>query len=308
MKRLKFFILMMCFCSVFFNFTAYASRPVGTAVNTDIVAYVNGLPIKSYNIDGQTLIIAEDLSDYGFRVNYYNEYRLLMVEYEPEDNKEITADYVPEENTKPIGSFAFNVYSTDIVAEINGKEVPSYNIGGRTLIPMDSLEVYGDVVWDPDKREISFSYVPNWEINIPDDYESDTSANITGFTLELKRNGEGNFDVSGENRQYVTYASLLGGREPNITFKFSIYQNVNAQTAELSLLLAEILNSSKGEFIKDDISFANEHIKVFINNEPAEITYVLGGGGNGHSDYTFTIDKQIKDFKDLQSFKIECGQ
>ena len=38
--------------------------------STDILTYMDGIPIKGYNIGGQTLICLEDLSNYGFSVYY----------------------------------------------------------------------------------------------------------------------------------------------------------------------------------------------------------------------------------------------
>ena len=45
--------------------------------STDILTYMDGIPIKGYNIGGQTLICLEDLSNYGFSVYYCDEVRLI---------------------------------------------------------------------------------------------------------------------------------------------------------------------------------------------------------------------------------------
>ncbi len=305
MKKRSIFLLLFCFCIILFNFTVYAAKITGKAVNTDIVAYVNGLPIKSYNIDGKTAIIAEDLKQYGFRVNYFDEYRLLQIEYVEGDNTEITASYTPEQNRKPIGSFLANIYETDIIVKINNTEVPSYNIGGQTLIFIDSLEIYGDVVWDSEERKVYFTYVPNWTLKVPEDNESDTSANISEFTLELIRDETGEFIITGKNRQYITYVSLSGGKGDTV-FQFSLYQNVNLQTEELSRLLNQMLNTDKGEWITNDMDFANEHMKIVINGDPVSIIKIDGGGGNGHSDYRFTLNKEFRTVEEIQSIQIEC--
>ncbi len=48
-----------------------------------------------------------------------------------------------------------SVYSTDIIANIDGMPIKSYNIGGRTVIVAEELSDYGfDVVWKPESREI----------------------------------------------------------------------------------------------------------------------------------------------------------
>ena len=48
------------------------------------------------------------------------------------------------------------VYSTSILATVDGHVIPSYNIGGRTCICMEDLQYYGfDVIWDPANGVIS---------------------------------------------------------------------------------------------------------------------------------------------------------
>ena len=62
-----------------------------------------------------------------------------------------------------------------------------------------------------------------------------------------------------------------------------------------------MLNWDKGEFIKEDTSFANQHMKVYINGELIPITYVEGSAGNGHTDYIFTLDKEITNLNDIKA-------
>ena len=82
--------------------------------------------------------------------------------------------------------------------------------------------------------------------------------------------------------------------------------DVSEQTSELSKLFSPMLNWDKGEFIKEDTSFANQHMKVYINGELIPITYVEGSAGNGHTDYIFTLDKEIINLNDIKTIQIEC--
>lgn len=43
---------------------------IGEVLLTDIRTYIDGEPIKSYNIAGRTAVIAQDLADYGFSVSF----------------------------------------------------------------------------------------------------------------------------------------------------------------------------------------------------------------------------------------------
>ena len=51
----------------------------GVIRNTDIKAYVIGKPIKSYNVDNWTCIVAEDLRNFGFDVSWDGDSRSLTI-------------------------------------------------------------------------------------------------------------------------------------------------------------------------------------------------------------------------------------
>ena len=51
-------------------------RPI---YSTDILTYMDGIPLQGYAIDGKTMICLEDLSDYGFSVYYNDDARALFV-------------------------------------------------------------------------------------------------------------------------------------------------------------------------------------------------------------------------------------
>lgn len=54
------------------------------------------------------------------------------------------------------GDAVGSVYSTDIVADIDGMAVPSYNIGGKTVVIAEELEPYGfEVIWNENERTLS---------------------------------------------------------------------------------------------------------------------------------------------------------
>ena len=96
------------------------------------------------------------------------------------------------------------------------------------------------------------------------------------------------------------------------SFSFSIYQRVMNETSNLRKLLDEMLNQYReGKKLREGTNFANEHIKVSVNGVSIPITFVRGGGGNGHSDFYFyfdtsNLDETIKNFGDIQTISIEC--
>ena len=142
---------------------------VGHIYSTDILAFVNGEPIASYNIGGKTVVIAEDLGDgyYEYTYNYNDEERLLSIKsyflMPWQDHEEILRGQT--------GQILGDVYKTDIKVTYNGIEVTGYNIGGRTAVCIEELgdtagspnEAYGYSkylayhVWDPVEKTISLN-------------------------------------------------------------------------------------------------------------------------------------------------------
>lgn len=282
---------------------------VGSYVYTDIVAYINGYPINSYNINGWTGIVAEDLVNYGFDVYWQPEERTLSVgnSYIPtpggtetelnwQGSGEVTSTFTPENNMKPIGSFAGNIYATDIKTYVSGDEVTSFNIGGRTIIYIDELFRFGDVVWHENERKICYDYVAPWNINLyQTNNEAVTDEVIYSFSLEMTKNENGEYVTTGENLDYLDYLRLSYNKKDGMYLGFSIYQRVLFQTTELSQML---WNASTvkydGTILAENADYANEHMKISINGEPVVIKKVTQGKGNGHEDFYFWFDCGFK--------------
>lgn len=124
---------------------------------TDIVTSIDGTPVRSYNINGYTAIVAEDLESYGFDVTWDGGSRVLSAVRDASETA--SSDYTPEENTHKVGEKASPVYYTDIVTYLDGIKVSSYNVGGRTIIYVDDLAaLYGEsYVWDEDTRTLALT-------------------------------------------------------------------------------------------------------------------------------------------------------
>ncbi len=139
-----------------------AAETAGYAAYTDIVADINGHSIRSYNVEGYTAVVAEDLRAYGFYAIWNPEARTLSVQRaRGQDGGPETPyqwpSYDPGPLTHPIGSRARDIYTTDIVTYVAGQKVESFCLDGETLILIDSLAPYGTVVWNPEARTISLT-------------------------------------------------------------------------------------------------------------------------------------------------------
>lgn len=169
----SFLCILTLFMLLLININADEQLPNGTIIGdiyaTDIVAYIDEIPIKSYNIGGKTVIVVEDLAKYGFEVKWNNKTRQLsattMSEYEQETISIEKSKFSPG---TPVGE----IYSTDIITIINGIIVPSYNIGGRTVVSLEDIGLHGNskgfTVYDSTKiiHQLKFTqvgFITKWD-------------------------------------------------------------------------------------------------------------------------------------------------
>jgi hypothetical protein len=130
---------------------------IGEVLKTDIVAYINGHAIPSYNINGDTAIVAEDLINYGFDVYWDGAARELRIRRTP--NQAFSPLPATAASPWDVGTKAFDVLATDIKTFIVVGQteilLESFNINGFTAIYVDSLAaVFGTAAWLPLEREL----------------------------------------------------------------------------------------------------------------------------------------------------------
>lgn len=157
-KRITAFIICATIISSFMV-TASAIKigdVMGYAQPTNIIASVNGYQMMSYNVNGYTYVIAEDLRHYGFDVAYDDSTRSLTI------SRNAQVDIAPHIT---LGSFwnigsnkeKKNILHTDIGTYIAGEFITSYNINGSTIVCFDELAKFGQVSYDNERREISLT-------------------------------------------------------------------------------------------------------------------------------------------------------
>lgn len=183
-------------------------RPI---YSTDILTYMDGIPIQGYAIDGKTMICLEDLENYGFSVYYNDEARALFV------NKQGAASCDPEPVIErgTVGDIIGYTYETDICAYVNGQEIDAENIGGRLAVCAEDL---ADMNTTSSIRNLRFeypAYFMQYTYNdslrslylFSDITDSDIySLNISGFNAGIAAS-HGLFTITNEyeNDSYTQY-------------------------------------------------------------------------------------------------------
>ncbi|MEE0867716.1 MAG: hypothetical protein UIL37_05365 [Clostridia bacterium] len=147
----------MCTVLAAGNASAYnIGDVIGNVLATDIVTYVNGQYVPSYNIAGRTAILTQALcEEMEFSVYFDEETRVLTIsdsEYAGGTKAEMGLPVTAEQIGKVVGK----VYYTDIVAKYNNTVLESFNIGGLTCVYADELaKLCGEYIWDEEARTVS---------------------------------------------------------------------------------------------------------------------------------------------------------
>ena len=166
MKRLLSLFLAMLMIASCLSISSFAAPKPGDAIGsvlyTDIVAYIDGFPIRSYNINGNTYIVAEDLMEYGFNVTYNNSLRRLTIHTNRSASPEFyTTNYKPVASGRRNGEVAMPYLFTDITTWIENIQITGYNIGGYTCVFMDDIaNVFAETyVYDDAARTLRMTTV-----------------------------------------------------------------------------------------------------------------------------------------------------
>lgn len=140
----------------------------GDVYETDIKTYFFDYELNSYNIGGETVIICEDLGwYYGFYVDWISDERKLEItdthktstyikNFEEIKQRDISQNIA----NRPVDYFNTDIpkhiYHTDIITYLDGNEIRSYNVNGRTAIVVEDLRNYGyDVIWNEENRTLN---------------------------------------------------------------------------------------------------------------------------------------------------------
>ena len=144
----------LALCIPALTMNAGASEIIGEVYTTDIGALIDDQPIRSYNFQDYTYIIAEDLRGYGFNVEWDPGARTLTI---TQNMDTVRTSLTPSEiNVKkseiPLWTKLYDVYQTDIKTYLHGSEIAACNIDGQTLIKLSDLSPFGEVSFDEEHR------------------------------------------------------------------------------------------------------------------------------------------------------------
>ena len=174
-KMKKFICMILCAISIMpIPTAAFAANRgngiIGNIYSTDILAFVNDVPVPSYNIGGKTAIILEDLSygDTGISgiwCAYDDSLRTFLVSM---SDFWVPEPVAPIERGK-VGKIVGRIYETDIATYVNGLQIEAFSLNGKMAVAIEDLCAGPDdfgyspynmrCVWDAGERTISLYYL-----------------------------------------------------------------------------------------------------------------------------------------------------
>lgn len=131
----------------------FAYEVVGEVLSTDIKAYINEYEIPAYNINGKLAILVVDLNNYGFTTYYDDNIRTSSVSRN--SSAEIFTSTLAPDFDLPIGTPVMNVYASDIVVNMEGQMIQSFNVNNHMAIYFSELKVFGTYRYNNDTRSSS---------------------------------------------------------------------------------------------------------------------------------------------------------
>lgn len=156
---------------------------VGNIYSTDIRAYINGVEVQSYNIGGKTAVVIEDILKENTQQYIYDDSSRTLKFFS------LNPDYLVEgkvQNKTVPGKIIGKIYETDIKTSIYDVTIPTYNIGGKTVVAIEDLgydgafsPIGGKYLWNEKERTISLEFLYNNFSNLSSDRNIEITANET---------------------------------------------------------------------------------------------------------------------------------
>ncbi len=203
--------LSCCFCTMA---SAKNGDVIGKALHSDIVAYINHYAIPSYIVNDRVVVIAEDLKNFGFNVMWDSNTRTLNI-YRNTSKSVYKMNFNKE--GKP-GTVYKDVLETDIKVYADRALITSYNIDGKTMIPLEELTMFGSFAWVPEIRALKMWIEDGLQIN-----SSMQNIHQFGYTNTQTVNASSNYYPNSTIPTYTSVTGVQQNRGPSFETNGAIY-------------------------------------------------------------------------------------
>lgn len=214
MKKIVVSALSILIIAIYTSLPSAFAYVTGEAVYTDIKLNLNGIIIPCYNVDSYVVIPAEDLSHYGFDVNWNEESKTLYINRNPEYYKITEKEYNNEKGIS--GTHYADIYDTDITVEFNGRLIEAYSINGKMLIKPETALISDGITFSyEDDEQMLYMKVEDLEEAQVYPLAENLCAYKTADTIWVEDNGaviikEHTYDYKDFDDVYAKYFESYG--------------------------------------------------------------------------------------------------
>lgn len=183
---------------------------IGSVLTTDIKAYINSCEIPSYNIDGNIVVVGQDLRSYGFNVVYDNNTRTSYISYDGSGTWTPIAPSI--KNSQSIGTKVMDVYQSDISVSVNGNKVACYNVGGKMAFRFAELKIFGNYSYNNETRSANL-WVGETKSNEIDNVSAVSSSSVANDFDNIYIDESGNLIFELSNGSVINAGAVLNGKD-----------------------------------------------------------------------------------------------
>ena len=263
-----------------FAFAAGVGDKVGEVVYTDIAGYINHYPISTYAYDGGSVVVAEDLVNYGFSVSYDENARRLGINPDRSISTISGMDGVYRNATLINRRFA-DALSTDITVSLGNKIIPAYAINGYMTVKLEDLadESLGiEFNWDESTRSaklwIDWAGIQNY-VDVPENPVYTTvidTCYMAGFAQTAYFRSSPS-DDSGNIIGEIPYGALVGYIEQYAYD--SAYTKIN-YNGTVGYVRSEFLSTTQPtNFVSRVMYISGVENSVYLRSTPYEADNVI---------------------------------
>lgn len=257
----------------------------GNVYYSDIVTKINGMPVKSYNIDYNTYICVDDLNKIGFDIIWHGDNRIIEVK-KNENKKSVVLKfnevkpYKKEYNIDLLGTVKGKAIKSDIKLMYNGKIIQSKNVDGFTLMGVKTLCNFDiESEFNQEKREITINSMDTKQAI---EYTNDISDNVV-IRRYLKKDLEENlkyyyyseFFDEGKIRHYIYLKDYIDSKIQYVVILNSKRINEEDYFEEKLESAKEVVNDT---FIVNSDIIKDGYLYVFLDNNKEPVGYSIKEG------------------------------
>jgi|GEM_PF-5572962 len=224
--RKKLLFLFLTVVIMLSSFTSVSANNSYEVLYTDIAVCINHYNIPSFAVNGTSVVVVNDLGQYGINTQWLPYYKGFSLSVD-KDATIIPVKY--ETDINQIGTVAGYAQMNVTPVFINGQQIPSYTLNGYTFVPVESLNLLGDVYWVPEHKVLKL-----WIEGLPSKYAFEPApineaSKIYKETLET-------VEVYRAAGEYETALSALNWTADALGKKSSYYPSINSLREEIAYL------------------------------------------------------------------------